>query len=76
MCRQVLAGGCRCGIGTVHQQTVDSANDFKAFAESLKKPEPEATPEIKPLGDESARMLANFDPGRSSISTYQGVWNS
>lgn len=53
-----------------------SANDFKAFAESLKKPEPEATPEIKPLGDESARMLANFDPGRSSISTYQGVWNS
>ena len=31
---------------------------------------------IKPLGDESARMLANFDPGRSSISTYQGVWNS
>ena len=53
-----------------------SANDFKAFAESLKKPEPEATLEIKPLGDESARMLANFDPGRSSISTYQGVWNS
>lgn len=53
-----------------------SANDFKAFAESLKKPEPEATPEIKPLGDESARMLANFDPGRSSIITYQGVWNS
>lgn len=53
-----------------------SANDFKAFAESFKKPEPEVIPEIKPLGDESARMLANFDPGRSSISTYQGVWNS
>ena len=52
-----------------------SANDFKAFADSLKKPEPEVVPEIKPLGDESARMLANFDPGRSSIDTYQGVWN-
>ena len=53
-----------------------SANDFKSFAESLKKPEPEVAPEIKPLGDESARMMANFDPGRSSINTYQGVWNS
>lgn len=52
-----------------------SANNFKSFIQAAKSPAPEPAPEIKPLGDDAARMMANFDPGRSSINTYQGVWN-
>ena len=52
-----------------------SANDFKAFISAQKSTQPEPKLEIKPLGDDSARMMANFDPGRSSIETYEGVWN-
>lgn len=57
------------------QNRLYSANNFKAFIQSVKVPAPEPVPEIKPLGDDTARMMANFDPGRSSINTYQGVWN-
>ena len=52
-----------------------SANDFKAFTSVNKVVKDDDMPEIKPLGDESARMMANFAPGKSSINTYEGVWN-
>lgn len=52
-----------------------SANDFKTFIQTHKVAVADKAPEIKPLGDDTARMMANFDPGRSSISTYQGVWS-
>lgn len=52
-----------------------SANDFKSFISSRKVTVSEPKAEIKPLGDDAARMMANFDPGRSSIDTYEGVWN-
>ncbi|MGI6313938.1 MAG: IS21 family transposase [Candidatus Cryptobacteroides sp.] len=52
-----------------------SANDFKAFISSNNAVISDGTLEIKTLGDESARMIANFAPGKSSIDTYEGVWN-
>lgn len=58
------------------QNRLYSANDFKAFISVNKVAATDKAPEIKPLGDESARMMANITPGQSSIDTYEAVWNS
>ena len=58
------------------QNRLYSANDFKAFVSVNKVAATDKAPEIKPLGDESARMMANITPGQSSIDTYEAVWNS
>ncbi len=58
-----------------HGLRLCSANDFKSIISESAVPEAESVPEIRPLGDDAARMMANFQPGRSSINTYEGVWN-
>jgi len=32
-------------------------------------------PAIKPLGDASAKMMANVEPNRSSINVYEDLFN-
>ena len=62
-------------LALCRQNRLYSANDFKAFISAGKAVNVDRMPEIKPLGDESARMMAAFAPGKSSIDTYEGVWN-
>ena len=52
-----------------------SANDFKSAVGSEAKPatEEEERPEIKPVGDERTRAMANFQPAKSSLDTYDDV---
>jgi len=32
--------------------------------------------QIKPLGDERARLMVNFDPSKSSIDTYENIFGT
>ena len=54
-----------------------SANDFKALASTFgpnSSHERKDVLPVKPLGDESARMMANIEPNRSSIDDYQTIF--
>lgn len=53
-----------------------SANDFKAFISAGRLPQASPALEIKTLGDDTAHLLANFEPGKSPIESYQGLWNN
>ena len=52
-----------------------SATDFKAAVDSEATPaaKEEATPEIKPVGDERTRAMANFQPAKSSLDAYEDI---
>ena len=53
-----------------------SANHFKSFI-SLMTPEiEEPRPEIKPLGDDTTRLMVNFDPNKSSIDVYEDIFKN
>ncbi len=53
-----------------------SANDFKSIISTSAIKNAEQAPPIVPLGDDTARMMANLSPNTSSINTYEAVWNN
>ena len=53
-----------------------SANHFKSFISVMTPSIEESQPEIKPLGDETTRLMVNFDPNRSSIDVYEDIFQN
>ncbi len=53
-----------------------SATDFKSVISANPLLEAGEKPPIKPLGDERARLMANFAPGKSSIDTYENLFET
>jgi len=53
-----------------------SATNFKSIISANPPLNADEKPSIKPLGDEKARLMVNFDPGKSSIDTYNNLFGT
>ncbi|HRT84048.1 MAG TPA: DDE-type integrase/transposase/recombinase [Bacteroidales bacterium] len=53
-----------------------SATNFKSIISSNQAISIDKKPSIKPLGDERARLMVNFDPSKSSIDTYENLFGT
>lgn len=53
-----------------------SANHFKSFISVMIPEFVESQPEIKPLGDDTTRLMVNFDPNKSSIDVYEDIFKN
>lgn len=71
------ATACQQALSLCTTNHFKSANDFKALASAFGTNDlynKKETVSIKPLGDASARMMANIEPNRSSIEDYQTLF--
>jgi len=57
------------------QNKLYSASDFKEIISVGSPMVGNTVPAIKPLGDASAKMMANVEPNRSSINVYEDLFN-
>lgn len=69
---------CEEALSMCNHNRFKSANDFKSIASSSCKRDTEKEEEmqtVKPLGDASARMMANIEPNRSNVCDYDAIFN-
>ena len=73
------AEACQQALTLCNMNRFKSANDFKALASTFGRNsfhERKDVLPVKPLGDESARMMANIEPNRSCIDDYQTIFTA
>lgn len=53
-----------------------SATNYKSIISANPVRNMDEKQQIKPLGDERARLMVNFDPSKSSIDTYENIFGT
>ncbi len=61
-------------LDTCLRNKLYSATNFKSIISVNPSVKRDEKPSIKPLGDEKARLMVNFDPYKSSIDIYENIF--